>query len=177
MVKKVISLLIIFFVIMFGCEDVDRIWDNPYDPRSDRSTWTPDNLTIDQISDNVIEGQTSGATAKIVDVTDVEVNGVNYKDLRVISIVNGPGLSDRNNGVTPVVGSDMTNIAGGMVSGIMGGLIDGEGITCSGSTATLISLTAGEMKKYTGDIIYIENRSPVARAADQTEDIKLIIEF
>ena len=40
---------------MFGCEDVDRIWDNPYDPRSDRSTWTPDNLTIDQISDNVIE--------------------------------------------------------------------------------------------------------------------------
>ena len=129
------------------------------------------------ISDNVIEGQTSGATAKIVDVTDVEVNGVNYKDLRVISIVNGPGLSDRNNGITPVVGSDMTNITGGMVSGIMGGLIDGEGITCSGSTATLISLTAGEMKKYTGDIIYIENRSPVARAADQTEDIKLIIEF
>jgi len=55
MVKKVISLLIIFFVIMFGCEDVDRIWDNPYDPRSDRSTWTPDNLTIDQVSDNVIE--------------------------------------------------------------------------------------------------------------------------
>ena len=40
---------------MFGCEDVDRIWDNPYDPRSDRSTWTPDNLTIEQVSDNVIE--------------------------------------------------------------------------------------------------------------------------
>ena len=55
MVKKVISLLIIFLVIMFGCEDVDRIWDNPYDPRSDRSTWTPDNLTIEQVSDNVIE--------------------------------------------------------------------------------------------------------------------------
>lgn len=55
MVKKVISLLVILFVIMFGCEDVDRIWDNPYDPRSDRSTWTPDNLTIDQVSDNVIE--------------------------------------------------------------------------------------------------------------------------
>ena len=33
MVKKVISLLIIF-VIMFGCEDVDRIWDNPYDPEA-----------------------------------------------------------------------------------------------------------------------------------------------
>ena len=40
---------------MFGCEDVERIWDNPYDPRSDRSTWTPDNLTIEQVSDNVIE--------------------------------------------------------------------------------------------------------------------------
>ena len=29
----------------------------------------------------------------------------------------------------------------------------------------------------TGEIIYIENRAPVTRASDQTEDIKLIIEF
>ncbi len=28
-----------------------------------------------------------------------------------------------------------------------------------------------------GEIIYVENRAPVARASDQTEDIKLIIEF
>jgi hypothetical protein len=29
----------------------------------------------------------------------------------------------------------------------------------------------------TGDVIYIENRAPITRAADQTENIKLVIEF
>ena len=27
-----------------------RVWDNPYDPRSDRSLWTPDSLKVKQIS-------------------------------------------------------------------------------------------------------------------------------
>ena len=34
-----------------------------------------------------------------------------------------------------------------------------------------------KMLSSSGEILYIENRAPVARAADQTEDIKLIIEF
>jgi len=33
------------------------------------------------------------------------------------------------------------------------------------------------MQPDSGDIIYIENRKPIQRASDQTEDIKLIIEF
>ena len=28
-----------------------------------------------------------------------------------------------------------------------------------------------------GDVMYIENRSPITRASDQTENVKLIIEF
>ena len=40
----------------------------------------------------------------------------------------------------------------------------------SGRTGTLGQIGSGE-------VIYIENRAPVARASDQTEDIKLIIEF
>ena len=36
---------------------------------------------------------------------------------------------------------------------------------------------AGEIDADTGDIMYIENRSPITRAADQTENVKLIIEF
>ena len=31
--------------------------------------------------------------------------------------------------------------------------------------------------KYSGDLMYIENRAAVTRAADQTEDIKVIIEI
>ena len=34
-----------------------------------------------------------------------------------------------------------------------------------------------DMKKYRGDILYVENRSPVSRASDQVEDIKLIVQF
>ncbi len=44
-----------------------------------------------------------------------------------------------------------------------------------------VSLTTGyanpEMQPDSGDIIYLENRKPISRASDQTEDIKLIIEF
>ena len=37
--------------------------------------------------------------------------------------------------------------------------------------------SASEIDEDSGDVIYIENRAPIVRAADQTENIKLIIEF
>ena len=36
---------------------------------------------------------------------------------------------------------------------------------------------AGEIDEDEGDVMYIENRSPITRASDQTENVKLIIEF
>ena len=43
------------------------------------------------------------------------------------------------------------------------------------------SFTAGyatpEMQPDSGDVLYIENRKPISRASDQTEDVKLIVEF
>jgi len=51
----------------------------------------------------------------------------------------------------------------------------------SSSTVNSVVLVSGystpEAQPDSGDIIYIEQRSPIARAADQTENIKLIIEF
>ena len=35
----------------------------------------------------------------------------------------------------------------------------------------------GDLQRFSGDIIYVENRSPISRATDQIEDVKLIIEF
>jgi len=46
-----------------------------------------------------------------------------------------------------------------------------DNVTFSGGYST------GELDEDTGDILYIENRSPITRAADQTENVKLIIEF
>ena len=48
----------------------------------------------------------------------------------------------------------------------------------AGNTITFTSGYANpELQPDNGDIVYIENRKPIQRASDQTEDIKLIIEF
>ena len=53
--------------------------------------------------------------------------------------------------------------------------------TTSTSTINSQSFTSGysasEIDADSGDILYIENRAPITRAADQTENIKLVIEF
>ena len=48
-------------------------------------------------------------------------------------------------------------------------------------TVNNVSLVNGhslpEIDEDSGDVMYIENRAPVARSVDQTENVKLIIEF
>ena len=71
---------------------------------------------------------------------------------------------------------------------ITGGTSGATGTPSTSATETVtlannntIAFTSGyanpEMQPDSGDIIYIENRKPIQRASDQTEDIKLIIEF
>jgi len=47
--------------------------------------------------------------------------------------------------------------------------------------STSVTLSAGyagpELEPNSGDIIYVENRRPISRASDQTEDIKIVVEF
>lgn len=47
----------------------------------------------------------------------------------------------------------------------------------SGATGTISVVSTPGLQPYTGDILYVENRVPIARATDQIEDIKLIIQF
>ena len=51
----------------------------------------------------------------------------------------------------------------------------------SSETVDSIAFSSGyanpEMHPDSGDIIYIENRRPISRASDQTEDVKIIVEF
>ena len=67
---------------------------------------------------------------------------------------------------------------------IVGGSSLASGAVNTGTTATTIlgvSFTNGfgfpEIEQNSGDIIYVENRRLITRAADQIEDIKLVIEF
>ena len=47
----------------------------------------------------------------------------------------------------------------------------------SAATGTIASLTNPEIDYYSGKGIYAEDRAPISRATDQTENIKLIVEF
>ena len=61
---------------------------------------------------------------------------------------------------------------------------EGEAITGGGQSGTLVAagvdadsdaFTKDDVDKLSGEILYIENRAPVARSANQTEDIKVVI--
>ena len=63
---------------------------------------------------------------------------------------------------------------------------EGETITGGGETGTLEAggvdadsdaFVVSDVKKNSGTVVYIENRSPVTRAANQQEDIKVVITF
>ena len=83
-------------------------------------------------------------------------------------------------------GTDATwkqNIPFGDSSTITGATSNATGVPDTGSSATVNNtvFVAGyanpELQPDSGDVIYIENRKPISRASDQTEDVKLVVEF
>jgi len=64
---------------------------------------------------------------------------------------------------------------------VVGTFVAGEVITGGDSAATASidsgGVDGGDLNRYSGDILYVEYRRPITRAADQIEDIKLIVEF
>ena len=57
---------------------------------------------------------------------------------------------------------------------IQGGGVSGT-LIASGVDADADAFTVDDIEKLSGDILYIENRAPVFRSANQTEDIKVVI--
>lgn len=47
----------------------------------------------------------------------------------------------------------------------------------SGASGTIAAIANASLQPYSGEILYVENRVPIARADDQIEDVKLIIQF
>ena len=81
-----------------------------------------------------------------------------------------------DNGVVRAFESNAANDVVGQLS-----LAEGTVDTASNASTLGITFTGGlaspEIENNSGDIIYIENRRLITRAADQIEDIKLVIEF
>jgi hypothetical protein len=102
--------------------------------------------------DELVTGATSGATGKVVDFKN------NNTTLRLIDVITGSSVT---------AGYD----------GIAGSFQANESISGAAASANTNGVVGGDLQKFSGDVIYIENRSPVTRADDQIEDVKLIIEF
>ena len=80
--------------------------------------------------------------------------------------------SDANGNTTAFSGANVITSASGAT---------GTPDSSVSSAVNQVSFSSGysspEIDHDSGDVLYIENRAPIVRAADQTENIKLIIEF
>ena len=123
-------------------------------------------------ADEQIVQASTGAVGKVVEY-DSDRDLLYYQQERF----SGFGTSATNSGFTAFSG---TNTITGQTSGAT--------LTPSSTTETVtlansntLTLTTGyanpELQPDSGNIIYLENRKPIQRDSDQTEDIKLIIEF
>ena len=95
----------------------------------------------------------------------------------VLKYIQTPTLH-KDSGVVRAFESDAANTIDGAGSGSAGtvevALVDGTQLVGS---VFVDGLANPEIENNSGDLIYIENRRLITRAADQIEDIKLVIEF
>ena len=113
-------------------------------------------------TDELVTGATSGCTGRVVDFTS-------NNTLRLTDII--PAGNSTTDGYNGIDGYFTTTEVIAANTGGNGG--SGASATANGSGA----VTGGDLTRFSGDILYVENRSPVTRASDQIEDVKLIIEF
>ena len=98
------------------------------------------------VQKSTISGATSGATAILDDTNDSDT--VWYHQ-------------NTTTGFTPFVAQETVSVVGNA--------------SITGVIKTSGGLLQGEADPYSGDLLYIDNRSPVTRSTDQTEDLKIVI--
>ena len=123
-------------------------------------------------ADEKITQTTTGAVGKVVEF-DSDRNLLYYQQERFADF----GTSSTNGGFTAFSGTN--TITGETSSATLTPSSTTETVTLANNNT--LSLTTGyanpELQPDSGQIVYLENRKPISRASDQTEDIKLIIEF
>ena len=124
---------------------------------------TPGTFQVDEEINQV----TTGAVGKVVE-WDASNRILYYIQTRF----NDEG-ADNNGNLTAFSGA---NVITGQTS-----TAQGTPSSTASETVDSITFTSGyansEIEPDDGDVVYIENRSPITRASDQTENVKLVIEF
>ncbi len=117
-----------------------------------------------------------------------EITGRALDKLGLTSITDGPFVVDQviqggtSNTKAFITDLDSANIwyhqteytgFGSFDSGETISIVEGGGST----TATIDKILKGEVDPFSGELLYIDNRAPVIRSADQTEDLKIVIQL
>ena len=122
-------------------------------------------ITGSYVVDEKITQTSTGAIGKVVEWDST--NSILY----YIQTRHADEGIDANGNQTAFSGTNLITGAGGATA------------TPTTSTSTINNVvfvsgySVSEIDHDSGDILYIENRAPITRAADQTENIKLVIEF
>ena len=123
-------------------------------------------------ADEVITQASTGAVGKVVEY-DSTLSLLYYQQ----ESYKGFGTNATSGNYVAFSGTNQITGATSAATGTTGA--SSETVTLANSNT--LTLTAGyatpDLQEYSGDIIYLENRKPIQRASDQTEDIKIIIEF
>ena len=124
-------------------------------------------------ADEVITQASTGAVGKVVE-WDSTLSILYYQQ----ESFKGFGTNSTTGGLVAFSG---TNLVTGATSSATGTPSSTSSETVTLANSNTLTLTSGyanpELQADSGDIIYLENRKPIQRSSDQTEDIKIIIEF
>ena len=123
-------------------------------------------------ADERITQASTGAVGKVVEF-DSSLNLLYYQQEEF----KGFGTNATTGGYVAFSGTNQITGASSGATGTTAGTTE----TVTLANANTVTLTSGyanpELAFPSGNIIYLENRKPIQRASDQTEDIKVIIEF
>lgn len=109
------------------------------------------NITANFTADDTITGATSLAVARLVKFDSDTVWYVQDSDTKFVDFTEGETITSGSGGA---------------------GVLEAQGVDAGDS-----AYVKGAVDPMTGEIIYIDNRAPIVRSADQTEDIKIIIQL
>ena len=128
--------------------------------------------STDYTIDEKITQSTTGAVGRVVE-WDATNNILYYVQERFANYgINSAGNYVAFSGANTVTGA--TSLAAAIPSSTAS-----ENVTLTGGT--VLTFTTGyanpELEPDSGHILYVENRRPISRASDQTEDIKIVVEF
>jgi hypothetical protein len=116
---------------------------------------------------------TTGSALRILTLDSAITTGIQQDDLLVgdntgakgfVDKVNGPQISYHQNDNTGYLAFSSADVA----------INDSLGTR---SAAAFLSDSDGEVNPFSGDVLYIENRSAILRSSVGTEDIKMIVQF